>query len=138
MTIFTKILTSAKIGKFCGKRYDYHREIQSFICYERHRTFPRSVNISAVFFFFFGTFWVCICCWVSYTTVLRHPLACLWRCPLLQRGVGENRPGVMQIYKFSFKKREGLSSGNLRSGLETCSIFRCFIIIAYLFVLIWR
>ena len=41
---------------------------------------------------------------MSYTTVLGHHLACLWRSPLLQRGVGENRPGVMQIYKFSFLK----------------------------------
>ena len=33
----------------------------------------------------------------------------------LQRGVGENRPGEMQIYKFGFKEHEGLSPSNSRS-----------------------
>ena len=50
MTIFTKILTPAKIGKIYGNRYEYHREIKIFFLYERHRTFPRSVKSSAIFF----------------------------------------------------------------------------------------
>ena len=44
---------------------------------------------------------------MSCAAVIRHPLASVWQSPLLQRVVGENRPGVMQIYKFSCKKKHG-------------------------------
>ena len=120
MTIFTKILTSAKIGKIYGKRYDYHRESQSFIGYERHKTFPRSVKISAVFFSAPSGSLVTVGCHVllslmSCATVIRHLLACLWQSPLLQRGRGRESPGCNCKYTSLAFKKTWLSPSNSRS-----------------------
>ena len=91
MTIFTKILTSAKIGKIYGnvtiitERFKVLFDISDI---------GHSRVLSKSQLFSFSAPSRCVSyCWLPCATVIQHPLVCLWRSPLVAKRCGRESPG---------------------------------------------
>ena len=92
MTNFTKILTLAKIGKFYGKRYDYHGDNSGLFDMSDKEHFR-------VLSFFRHLLCAYLLLGVMYYCPSTSFSLFTGDSPMLQKGVGANRPGVIQIKK---------------------------------------